>query len=34
VELAGINSPFQKGCVEAVAKEIANWLDQVDDSSF
>jgi M3 family oligoendopeptidase len=34
VELAGINSPFQKGCVETVAKEIADWLDRVDDSSF
>lgn len=34
VDLAGINSPFQKGCVEAVAQEISNWLEKIDDSSF
>lgn len=34
VDLAGIKSPFQKGCVQAVAEEIANWLENIDDSSF
>ncbi len=34
VDLAGLTSPFKKGCVQAVAEEIANWLENIDDSSF
>jgi M3 family oligoendopeptidase len=34
VDLAGIRSPFEKGCVQSVATEIANWLDHIDDSRF
>lgn len=34
VDLAGIKSPFQKGCVQEVAEDIANWLENIDDSRF
>ncbi len=34
VELAGLRSPFEPGCVESVIGEIADWLESVDDSTF
>lgn len=34
VELAGLRSPFEPGCVESVVGEISAWLDGVDDSRF
>ena len=27
VELAGLESPFARGCVERLSKEVANWLE-------
>lgn len=32
--LANLRSPFEDDCVEAVAGEIEQWLERVDDSSF
>lgn len=32
--LANLRSPFDDGCIEAVAGEIEQWLEQVDDSRF
>jgi M3 family oligoendopeptidase len=34
VKLAGLESPFDDGCVEKVVKKIENWLDSVDDSKL
>jgi oligoendopeptidase F len=34
VELAGLRSPFQDGCVESVVGEIRRFLEGVDDSGF
>lgn len=34
VELAGLRSPFQDGCVESVVGEIRRFLESVDDSGF
>ncbi len=34
VELAGLRSPFEAGCVESVVGQISEWLDSVDDSAF
>ncbi len=34
VELAGLTSPFEEGCVASVVATIADWLSEVDDSSF
>ncbi len=34
VQLAGLKSPFEDGCVESVIEEITKWLASVDDSSF
>lgn len=34
VELAGLRSPFEDGCVESVVGVIKQWLDSVDDSRF
>jgi M3 family oligoendopeptidase len=34
VKLAGLESPFDAGCVEKVVKKIENWLDAVDDSKL
>jgi len=33
-ELANLVSPFQKGCIASVVKEIEDWLDGVDDSKL
>jgi M3 family oligoendopeptidase len=34
VELAGLRSPFDGGCVSSVVGEITDWLDGIDDSGF
>lgn len=34
VELANLQSPFSGGCMEAVAGEVNNWLEAVDDSKL
>ena len=34
VKLAGLQSPFEKGCVESVLGEVKAWLDNVDDTAF
>ncbi len=34
VELAGLRSPFEDGCVASVVDVITAWLDEVDDSAF
>ncbi|MDW7674695.1 MAG: M3 family oligoendopeptidase, partial [Bacillota bacterium] len=34
VNLANLTSPFQKGCLREVVKEIKQWLDQVDDKKL
>ena len=34
VQLAGLRSPFDDGCVESVVGEIRRFLDGVDDSGF
>ena len=34
VELAGLRSPFEDGCLESVVGEIKAWIDSVDDSKF
>jgi M3 family oligoendopeptidase len=34
VELAGLRSPFENGCIEEVVKPISAWLASVDDSKF
>ncbi|MEO6758527.1 MAG: M3 family oligoendopeptidase, partial [Saprospiraceae bacterium] len=34
VELAGLRSPFEDGCVESVVGEIRSFLNSVDDSKF
>jgi M3 family oligoendopeptidase len=34
VDLAGLQSPFQAGTLENVAKNIEAWLEKVDDSAF
>jgi M3 family oligoendopeptidase len=34
VQLAGLRSPFEDGCVESVAGEIRRFLEGVDDSGF
>lgn len=34
VDLAGLKSPFEPGILEAVVRQAAAWLDQVDDSGF
>lgn len=33
-ELGGVISPFEPGVVESLAKEVKDWLDQIDDSEF
>ncbi|TMW71897.1 M3 family oligoendopeptidase [Alteribacter natronophilus] len=33
-ELAGLDSPFEKGCVDAVIGDIEEWLNNVDDKSL
>ncbi|MFD0869363.1 M3 family oligoendopeptidase [Paenibacillus residui] len=34
VELAGLVSPFEAGCVESVIGDIENWLDSFDDKGL
>jgi oligoendopeptidase F len=34
VELAGLNSPFEDGCVSSVIGDIEAWLDAVDDKAL
>lgn len=34
VELAGLISPFQDGCVSSVIGEIESWLDSIDDKAL
>jgi len=34
VKLAGLQSPFEKGCIESVIGEVRSWLDSVDDTVF
>ncbi|MEL6864861.1 MAG: M3 family oligoendopeptidase [Bacteroidota bacterium] len=34
VDLAGLTSPFEEGCVKSVVGEIKKWLDGIDDSRF
>ncbi len=34
VQLAGLRSPFEDGCVASVVDVITGWLDGVDDSAF
>ena len=34
VELAGLRSPFEDGCVESVVGDMIKWLDSIDDSPF
>ena len=34
VQLAGLRSPFEDGCVASVVDVITEWLDSIDDSSF
>ena len=34
VKLAGLQSPFEKGCIESVIGEVRAWLDSVDDTVF
>ncbi|UHA74556.1 M3 family oligoendopeptidase [Paenibacillus sp. 481] len=34
VKLAGLNSPFEDGCVESVIGDIETWLNGVDDSKL
>lgn len=34
VQLAGLRSPFEDGCIASVVDVITEWLDGVDDSSF
>ena len=34
VKLAGLQSPFDEGCVESVIGVVKEWLDGVDDTAF
>ncbi|MNC53507.1 hypothetical protein D3C75_1029250 [compost metagenome] len=34
VELAGLISPFQDGCVGSVIGDIEGWLDSIDDKAL
>jgi len=34
VKLAGLESPFQPGCLQQVMEPLKSWLEKVDDSSF
>ncbi len=34
LELGGLDSPFESGTIEKVIKPIAEWLEEVDDSTF
>ncbi|ANF96772.1 M3 family oligoendopeptidase [Paenibacillus bovis] len=34
VEVAGLISPFQEGCVASVIGDIENWLNSIDDSKL
>ena len=34
LEVAGLRSPFEEGCVESVVGMIKDYLDQVDDRAF
>ena len=34
VEVAGLRSPFEEGCVSSVIGEIEAWLDEVDDQQL
>ncbi len=34
VEVAGLTSPFEEGCVASVIGEIENWLNGIDDSKL
>ncbi|WP_411349912.1 M3 family oligoendopeptidase [Paenibacillus sp. WLX2291] len=34
VEVAGLISPFQEGCVSSVIGDIEGWLNQIDDSKL
>ncbi len=34
VKLAGLQSPFDEGCVESVIGVVKDWLDGVDDKTF
>ncbi len=34
VELAGLELPFDDGCLESVVQKVSNWLDSVDVSSL
>lgn len=34
VKLAGLESPFQPGCLQKVVAPIRTWLDTIDDSKF
>ena len=34
VELAGLKSPFEEGCVKGIAGDIVQYLDTIDDSQF
>ena len=34
VELAGLKSPFEQGCIKSIIGEVKSWLDEVDDTKF
>jgi hypothetical protein len=34
VKLANLKSPFDKGTVEGVMKEVAAWIESIDDSKL
>lgn len=34
VELAGLESPFQPGCLQKVMQPLRSWLEAIDDSKF
>jgi M3 family oligoendopeptidase len=34
VELAGLKSPFQDGCISSVIGDIENWLNSIDDKAL
>lgn len=34
IKSAGLESPFEDGCVEAIIYDLKNWIDEVDDSQL
>lgn len=34
VKTAGLESPFNEGCVASTVEAVTTWLDQIDDSSY